>query len=77
MVKAAQIFNPFLSGHTDAEIVNKLYLLVDRLTYVEHKHFTEESIAQVKKELPKVVKETDRYYDVHRIDYSLQFKTRM
>ena len=78
MAEAAQIFNPiFLSGHTDAEIVTKLHLLIDKLIYFGYKQFTERFIKQLKKEIPEVVKEADRDHDLDRIDCSTQFKTRM
>ena len=78
MAEAAQIFNPiFLSGHTDAEIVTKLHLLIDKLIYFGYKQFTERFIKQLKKEIPEVIKEADRDHDLDRIDCSTQFKTRM
>ena len=78
MAEASQIFNPILLlGHTDAEVVTKLHLLIDKLTHFGYKRFTECFLRQLKKELPQVVKEADRDHDLDRIDCSKQFRTRM
>ena len=78
MAEAAQIFNPiFLLGHTDADIVTQLHLLIDKLKSFGYKCFTEGFLRQLKKELPQVVKEADRDHDLDRIDCSKQFLTRI
>ena len=78
MVEASQIFNSlFLSGHTDVEIITKLFPLADKLLSFGYNHLTKEFIAQLKKELPRIVKEADKYHDLDTINCSKQFKTRM
>ena len=71
MVEASQKFNPlFLSGHTDVEIITKLFPVADKLLSFGYNHFTEEFIAQLKKELPRIVKEADKYHDLDTINCS-------
>ena len=78
MDEATQLFNPiFLSGHTDAETVTKLHLLIDKLTYFGYKNFTDTFITQLTKEIPEVVKESVRNHDLDRIDCSMQLNLRM
>ena len=46
MVEVAHIFNHLIfSGHTDAEVVANLHLLVDKLNYFDYSHFTDQLIA--------------------------------
>lgn len=60
MVEVTQIFNPlFLKGTSGTEIVTVLHLLVDKLQYLGYCQFTEDFIDQVKKEIPKVLKEVN------------------
>ena len=78
MVDAAKIFNPiFLTGHSDAEIINIIYPLADKLSYFGYNMFTEEFIAQLKKEMTKVVAEADLDHNLHGISTSKTYKTRM
>ena len=78
MVDAAKIFNHiFLTGYSDAEIINIIYPLADKLSYFGYNMFTEEFIAQLKKEMIKVVAEADLDHNLHGISTSKTYKTRM
>ena len=78
MSESVQLFNPvFLSEISDTEIVTKLHLLADKLTYFEYPQFNHNFIKGLKKEMPDVVKKAKRNCDLDAIDASKQFKTRM
>ena len=69
IVKAAKIFNPlYLTGHSDADIITILYPLADKLIHFGYSIFTEEFIAQFKKEISNVVKEADEDHNLDKMN---------
>ena len=75
---AAKIFDPlFLTGKSDAEVITMLHPLADKLLYVGYTHFKEYFIVQLKRELPRIVEETNKDHDLDTIKPSKLFQTRM
>ena len=78
IVDTSQIFNPiFLKGKSDTEIVTVLHPLVDKLIHFDYPQFTEDFLNQMKKEIPRLLNEVNRYHDFDEIKPSNLFKTRM
>ena len=78
MVGAAKIFDPlFLTGKSDAEVITMLHPLADKLLHFEYTHFIEYFIVQFKREIQRIVEETNKDHDFDIIKPSKLFQTRM
>eukprot|EP00956_Cyclotella_meneghiniana_P022385 scaffold42336_cov60-Cyclotella_meneghiniana.AAC.1 len=79
MVEATQIFNPiFLKDMSDTYVCTVLYNLADKLKYVHYnKTITDQLLDNVKKEMPKFVKEAKRDHDLDCIPASKRYKTQL
>ena len=79
MVEATQIFNPiFLKDMSDTDVCTVLYNLADKLKYFHYdKTITDQLLDNLKKEMPKFVKEAKRDHDLDCIPASKRYKTRL
>ena len=78
MVGFANLFDSlFLIGKSDAGIIIILHPIADKMFHFGYTHFTEEFIAQLKMELPKIVEEANKDHNLDLIEPAKLFKTRM
>ena len=73
---ACALFDPlFLKGKE--EEIGRLELLADELKNFEYRHFTDEFIQELKKEIPLAVEHANSEFDWDTIPATQQFKTRI
>ena len=80
VAEASQLWNSiFLAEQIkdEADIINILYPLADKLKYFGYRQFTDSFIRQLKKEMADVAYESKMDHDLDSINASKPYQTRM